>query len=63
MPRYITRSYHPLYVEPLWRDEPHRPQPTVDSHEPTFTGLLDSKGDEIWRAPNPMGFAKDGEWQ
>lgn len=64
MPRYITRAAKPLYVEtPLWGDvEPHRPSLSVDGHEPVFTGILDAKGEEIWRAPNPMGFARDKEW-
>jgi len=27
------------------------------------TGLLDKNGNEIWRAPNPVGFGRDGEWK
>jgi hypothetical protein len=38
------------------------PHLTVDDHEAVFTGLLDAKGEEIWRTPNPMGFGRDGEW-
>jgi hypothetical protein len=66
MARYFTRptAGKPVYIEtPLWGDvEPHRPHLSVDDHEPTFTGLLDTKGEEIWRAPNPMGFGHDGDW-
>lgn len=64
MARYVTRAAKPLYIEtPLWGDdEPHRPNLTVDSHEAVFTGLIDSRGEEIWRTPNPMGFGRDGEW-
>lgn len=64
MPRYITRAAKPVYIEtPLWGDEVGvTPSLTVDEHVPQFTGLLDSKGDEIWRAPNPVGFGKDDEW-
>lgn len=35
---------------------------TVHDHEAIDTGLLDSSGDMIWRAPNPMGFGRDEEW-
>lgn len=66
MARYFTRprAGKPVYVEtPLWDDvEPQRLQLSVDDHEPAFTGLLDDKGEEIWRAPNPMGFGRDGDW-
>jgi hypothetical protein len=59
--RYFTRrptAGKPLYIEtPLWDDqEPHRPSLTVSDHEPSFTGLLDEHGDEIWRGPNDIGF-------
>jgi hypothetical protein len=60
MSRYFTRpaAAKPVYIEtPLWGDEePHRPHLSVDEHEPSFTGLLDHKGEEIWKAPNEMGF-------
>jgi hypothetical protein len=60
MARYFTRptSGKPLFIEtPLWDDaEPHRPSLSVSDHEASFTGLLDERGDEIWRGPNPIGF-------
>lgn len=63
MSRYFTRPRmgKPLYVEtPLWDDvEPSRRDLTVSDHEAAFTGLLDSKGEEIWRGPNPIGFGSD----
>lgn len=36
--------------------------PCVPDHEATFTGLLDVNGDEIMRAPRPIGFGRDDEW-
>jgi hypothetical protein len=58
--RYFTRprAGKPVYIEtPLWDDqEPHRPHLEVPDHEPTFTGLIDARGDEIWRGPNDIGF-------
>jgi len=36
--------------------------PSVPDHEATDTGLLDVHGDRIMRAPNHMGFGRDGEW-
>lgn len=36
--------------------------PAVPDHEATDTGLLDAHGNPIMRAPNPMGFGRDGEW-
>lgn len=62
--RYFTRAAKPLFVEtPLWDDnEPHRPSLSVSDHTPLFTGLFDAAGEEIWRAPNPVGFGRDSEW-
>jgi hypothetical protein len=64
VPRYITRAAKPGFIEtPLWGDEEKmRPHLSVDDHDPVFTGLLDAKGDEIWRAPNPMGFGRNEDW-
>lgn len=64
MSRYFTRAAKPLYVEtPLWPDsQPLVPGVQVADHEAAFTGLLDAKGEEIWRQPNPMGFGKDRDW-
>lgn len=61
MSRYFVRprADKPLYVEtPLWSEdkESFRPNLDVPDHDATFTGLLDAAGEEIWRAPNPMGF-------
>jgi hypothetical protein len=64
MSRYFSRpqSFVPLYVEPAWNDEPQRHSPTVPDHEIVDTGLVDRRGDPIMRAPNPIGFGRDGEW-
>jgi hypothetical protein len=66
--RYFTRAPRagkPLYIEtPLWHDAPDALLPHIDvpEHESSFTGLLDDKGEEIWRAPRPVGFGRDKEW-
>ena len=47
-----------------WMDDdcPLIPSLSVDDHESVFTGLIDCSGEEIWRAPNPMGFGRNDEW-
>lgn len=64
MSRYFT-ARHPksLWVadDDIWSDgETHLP--TVSDPEATDTGLLDAKGEIIWRAPNPVGFGRDEDW-
>lgn len=61
MSRYFTRNPAPRAD---WSDSdyPMLPDISVPDHESTNTGLLDASGDPIWRAPNPMGFGRDGEW-
>lgn len=61
MARYFTRrprasTYAPLQAEDEWYNDPLLPHVNVPDHEASFTGLLDSRGEEIWREPNPMGF-------
>jgi hypothetical protein len=63
--RYFTRpakGYAPLQAGDAWYSDPLLPSVDVPEHEPSFTGLLDSRGEEIWRAPNPMGFGHHREW-
>lgn len=43
-------------------DDPLIPNLTVDDHEAVWTGLLDDRGDKIYRSPNPVGFGRDKEW-
>lgn len=66
MSRYFTKRASPpraaLFVENDHYGKPQDIMPTVDDHEPTFTGLLDADGGEIWRAPRPIGFGKDEDW-
>jgi hypothetical protein len=65
MPRYFVRRAPvraSLYVE---NDHYGRPQDhtlTVDEHVPTFTGILDASGEEIWREPRSIGFGRRNEW-
>jgi hypothetical protein len=63
MSRYFTRArYSPLECEDEWSRDGLLPSVSVPDHQPSFTGLFDAKGEEIWRAPNPMGFGRDREW-
>ena len=64
MSRYFVRpkSYKPLQVEDDWYHDPMIPSITTCDHEPVDTGLLDSNGDPIMRAPRPVGFGRDGDW-
>ena len=66
MPRYFSGGFVPESPDPEhWVFNEHRPmvpELSVPSHVATDTGLLDSKGQPIMRAPNPVGFGKDGEW-
>lgn len=51
MPRYISRWSSDL------EDEVADPlNLTVDEDGPVFTGLLDSRGNEIWRVKDPIGY-------
>jgi hypothetical protein len=47
-----------------WLDDERPLVPNIDvpEHVEAFTGLLDSHGEEIWRAPRPVGFGRDREW-
>ena len=56
MPRYYTRAFRPRADDGWSNDIPRPSTLDVPEHEPTNTGLLDARGDAIWRAPNPMGF-------
>lgn len=62
MPRYTSRAPRSFHCEDDWHTDPMLPGVTVDDHEAVFTGLLDAKGEEIWRQPNPMGFGRDNDW-
>jgi hypothetical protein len=65
MARYVRRPPTArLYVEDhIFPDEsPMLPSVSVDDHEPVNTGLLWEDGSPVWRAPNPIGFGRDGEW-
>jgi hypothetical protein len=52
-----------------WIEDPTFPEDAamipsleVDGHECVETGLLWADGSTIMRAPNPLGFGRDGEW-
>lgn len=63
MSRYFTR---PKATRALWVEDDHYGRDTaithldVPEHVATCTGLLDANGDDIWRAPNPIGFNFEG---
>jgi hypothetical protein len=57
VPRYTARPRAKIRCE--WDDDvPLIPALDVPDHEEVFTGLLDSKGEEIWRAPREIGFGR-----
>lgn len=62
MPRYFTQASRPraFYVEDehYLPDLRHDPLPEVSDHVATDTGLLNMRGETIWRAPNPIGFGR-----
>jgi hypothetical protein len=60
MMRYVVRAAKPVYIEtPLWDDvEPQRLSFTVDDAKETDTGLIDAKGNPIFRLQDPIGFGK-----
>lgn len=68
MARYTTRPRAGGWIDDDWdrlygeEDEPHRPDLCVAEHLPKFTGLLDAKGEQIWREPRPVGFGRDKDW-
>jgi hypothetical protein len=59
--RYVSRARKPRSFD-IDDDTPLIPNIDVPEHEEAFTGLLDSRGDEIWRQPRPVGFGRDKEW-
>lgn len=34
----------------------------VPDNKPVRTGVIDNRGNDIWRAPNPIGFGRMEEW-
>lgn len=67
MPRYFRkppapRSYEDDDEDYDWPSDPLITNLEVIESEAVFTGLLDSDGEPIWRAPNPIGFGRDDEW-
>lgn len=65
MSRYVTRATKPLYVEtPLWEDQRQglTPDLSVDGEKEVDTGLVDPRGQAIYRMPPPVGFGRDDEW-
>lgn len=66
MARYFTRAA--IVPEPMvWENtridtDGMKPSLCAADFEPTDTGLIDVRGDPIMRAPNPIGFGKDGDW-
>jgi len=65
MSRYFSRprAWRPYIEDGTFdSDAPMVPSLSVSEHEVADTGLLDVRGDPIMRAPNPMGFGRDGEW-
>lgn len=62
MARYFSKPRAWVADDLYDEDAPMIPALTVSDHEATDTGLLDADGNTIWRAANPIGFGRDGEW-
>lgn len=62
MSRYFTRARGPVRADWWYDNGPLLPNMDVPEHIDTDTGLVDSNGETIWRAPNPVGFGRDSEW-
>ena len=64
MARYFVARRKAIWIEDegAWDSPVCDHIPTVSDHEATDTGLLDTTGEPIMRAPNPIGFGKDEEW-
>lgn len=62
MPRYFIRTRRASDDDDCWPEPAMNHVPTVCDHEAVDTGLIDSDGNMIMRAPNPMGFGRDDEW-
>ena len=62
MGRYTTRSPRSNGDDWAETDNPLLLSLAVDDHVAVFTGILDGKGEEIWRSPNPIGFGRNEEW-
>lgn len=61
--RYFTSSRPQPYADDDdWYGRPLVVDPYVPDHHPVDTGLVDHRGAAIMRAPNPIGFGRDGEW-
>lgn len=63
MTRYQARKQTRASDDPWmteWKGYPMVPDISVDDATGTPTGLLDHKGNPIYRMPNPIGF---GRWR
>jgi hypothetical protein len=62
MPRYIAE---PVGRQPTadWSDPyPLIPDLSVEGPKRVDTGLVNDKGDPIYRLPPPIGFGRNDEW-
>lgn len=59
--RYVTQPKGNVGDWDGW-SEPCRINPTVDGPKQVDTGLLDEKGNRIFRVQPPIGFGRDAEW-
>ena len=59
MPRYVSLARKQKAFDDDWYEAPLEPALTVIENDPIPTGLLDAKGNDIYRMNDPMGFQFD----
>lgn len=68
MARYFTQPSAVIVPEPMIWENTYIsrtamvPGVCASDFVATDTGLLNSRGERILRAPNPVGFGKDEDW-
>jgi hypothetical protein len=64
MARYVARKVGRIRpIRSYWIDDsPLLPSLCADEAKTVQTGLLDARGNELIRLPNPCGFGRDEEW-
>ena len=61
MPRYASRAFHPDWHLDYLPDGETKGTEVIVENEDAPTGLLDAKGNMIWRLREPVGFIEFGD--